>query len=126
MTISSETKPALSDPYSPAHGIRAVLLGPPGSGKGTQSPRLKEQYSVCHLATGDLLRAEIGSGSDLGKEIKTVIEDGKLVSHIYPSSSLSPRIFREDILTDVSSSHLQSVKDSCHVFLCQIQFRYPL
>ena len=81
MTISPETKPALSDPYSPAHGIRAVLLGPPGSGKGTQSPRLKEQYSVCHLATGDLLRAEIGSGSDLGKEIKTVIEDGKLVSH---------------------------------------------
>jgi len=80
MTISPETKPALSDPYSPAHGIRAVLLGPPGSGKGTQSPRLKEQYSVCHLATGDLLRAEIGSGSQLGKEIKTVIEDGKLVS----------------------------------------------
>ena len=46
------------------HGIRAVLLGPPGAGKGTQSPRLKEQYSVCHLATGDLLRAEIGSGMD--------------------------------------------------------------
>jgi len=70
----------LSDPYSPAHGIRAVLLGPPGSGKGTQSPRLKEQYSVCHLATGDLLRAEIGSGSDLGQEIKGVIDQGKLVS----------------------------------------------
>jgi len=70
----------LSDPYSPAHGIRAVLLGPPGSGKGTQSPRLKEQYSVCHLATGDLLRAEIGSGSGLGQEIKTVIDQGKLVS----------------------------------------------
>eukprot|EP00092_Neocalanus_flemingeri_P012142 GFUD01013090.1.p1 GENE.GFUD01013090.1~~GFUD01013090.1.p1 ORF type:complete len:249 (+),score=86.73 GFUD01013090.1:120-866(+) len=70
----------LSDPYNPAHGIRAVLLGPPGSGKGTQAPRLKEHYSVCHLATGDLLRAEIGSGSDLGKEIKSVIDQGKLVS----------------------------------------------
>eukprot|EP00092_Neocalanus_flemingeri_P053839 GFUD01063346.1.p1 GENE.GFUD01063346.1~~GFUD01063346.1.p1 ORF type:complete len:249 (+),score=89.22 GFUD01063346.1:48-794(+) len=70
----------LSDPYNPAHGIRAVLLGPPGSGKGTQSPRLKETYSVCHLATGDLLRAEIGSGSDLGKEIKSVIDQGQLVS----------------------------------------------
>jgi len=70
----------LSDPYNPAHGIRAVLLGPPGSGKGTQSPRLKEEYSVCHLATGDLLRAEIGSGSQLGTEIKSVIDQGKLVS----------------------------------------------
>jgi len=70
----------LSDPYSPAHGIRAVLLGPPGSGKGTQSPRLKADYHVCHLATGDLLRAEIGSGSVLGSEIKAVIDQGKLVS----------------------------------------------
>jgi len=70
----------LSDPYSPAHGVRAVLLGPPGSGKGTQSPRLKVAYNVCHLATGDLLRAEIGSGSALGAEIKGVIDQGKLVS----------------------------------------------
>lgn len=70
----------LSDPYNPAHGIRAVLLGPPGSGKGTQSPRLKAEYNVCHLATGDLLRAEIGSGSGLGQEIKGVIDQGKLVS----------------------------------------------
>jgi len=70
----------LLDPYNPAHGIRAVLLGPPGSGKGTQSPRLKEHFSVCHLATGDLLRAEIGSGSELGKEIRNVIDQGKLVS----------------------------------------------
>lgn len=72
--------PALADPYSPAHGVRAVLLGPPGSGKGTQSPRLKTEYSVCHLATGDLLRAEIGSGSPLGGDIKGVIDQGKLVS----------------------------------------------
>ena len=79
-TEAAASPTPLSDPYNPAHGIRAVLLGPPGSGKGTQSPRLKAEYNVCHLATGDLLRAEIGSGSGLGQEIKGVIDQGKLVS----------------------------------------------
>ena len=121
MTISPETKTPLVDPYSPpAHGIRAVLLGPPGSGKGTQSPRLKEQYKVCHLATGDLLRAEIGSGSQLGKEIKTVIEDGKLVSE---SSVISPPdIFDHDMtwiitLTSVTRLAMSSCCGWCQTIL---------
>ena len=83
MTVGVEALKPAADPYSPAHGIRAVLLGPPGSGKGTQAPRLKEHFQVCHLATGDLLRAEIGSGSSLGKEIKGVIDQGKLVTLIF-------------------------------------------
>jgi len=60
--------------------IRAILLGPPGSGKGTQAPKLKEHYCVCHLSTGDMLRAEILSGSKLGQELKSVMDAGKLVS----------------------------------------------
>ncbi|KAJ4431663.1 hypothetical protein ANN_20262, partial [Periplaneta americana] len=51
-------------------GINAVLLGPPGSGKGTQAPLLKNKFCLCHLSTGDMLRAEISSGSPLGRKIK--------------------------------------------------------
>ena len=59
--------------------MRLVLLGGPGSGKGTQADVLKEKYNVVKLSTGDLLRGEIKNDTDLGKEAKSFMDKGELV-----------------------------------------------
>lgn len=56
-----------------------VLMGPPGAGKGTQSPKLKDRICGCHLATGDMLRAAVAAKTELGLRAKTIMERGDLV-----------------------------------------------
>ena len=59
--------------------LNIILCGAPGSGKGTQSSFIAQKYGVQHLSTGDVLRAEIASGSELGKQIDALISKGNLV-----------------------------------------------
>ncbi|KAJ5512951.1 hypothetical protein N7463_002503 [Penicillium fimorum] len=67
-------------PKSAAEQMRIILMGPPGAGKGTQAPNLKEKYCACHLATGDMLRSQVAKKTDLGKEAKKIMDQGGLVS----------------------------------------------
>ena len=76
--------------------MRLVLLGAPGSGKGTQAARLKEHLQVPHISTGDLLRAEVAAGSPLGLQAKEVMARGDLVSDAILLGMLEDRFSRDD------------------------------
>ena len=76
--------------------MRLVLLGAPGSGKGTQAARLKTHLQVPHISTGDLLRAEVAAGSRLGLEAKEVMARGELVSDAILLGMLEDRFSRPD------------------------------
>jgi adenylate kinase len=59
--------------------VNFLIFGPPGSGKGTQSVRLAEKFDLTHLSTGDMLRAEIAAGTELGKRMSSIMSKGELV-----------------------------------------------
>jgi len=76
--------------------MRLVLLGAPGSGKGTQAARLQEHLQVPHVSTGDLLRAEVAAGSKLGLAAKEIMARGELVSDAILLGMLEERFARAD------------------------------
>jgi adenylate kinase len=59
--------------------VNILLLGPQGSGKGTQAKRIQAEYGIPHIATGEILRAAIDAGSELGRRVKPIVESGQLV-----------------------------------------------
>ena len=78
--------------------LNIVIFGAPGSGKGTQSERIVEKYGINHISTGDVLRAEIKNGTELGKTAKGYIDQGQLIP--------------DELMIDILGSVFDSFKDS--------------
>ena len=76
--------------------MRLILLGPPGAGKGTQAQRIVEKYNIPQLSTGDMLRAAVTAGTEVGKRAKAVMDAGKLVSDDIVIAIVSERIDAPD------------------------------
>lgn len=76
--------------------MNLILLGPPGAGKGTQAQRLMARYDIPQLSTGEMLRASVAEGSNLGKQAKTIMEAGDLVPDEFMIRLISQRIGRAD------------------------------
>ena len=76
--------------------MRVILLGGPGAGKGTQANYIKERYSIPQISTGDMLRAHVKSGSELGKAAKKIMDEGGLVSDDIIMGMVKERITEDD------------------------------
>jgi len=72
--------------------VNILLIGPPGAGKGTQGERLAERLGIAHLATGDLLRAEVDQGSPIGEEVAGLMSRGELVPDEVIIRLIMPRV----------------------------------
>jgi adenylate kinase len=76
--------------------LNILLLGPQGSGKGTQAKRISTEYGIPHVATGDMLRDTIAAGTELGRKVKPILESGDLVPDEDMITLIRERLSRDD------------------------------
>src|SRR5579884_3658781 len=89
--MDAQAATSIVDPMTKVVGA-VVLLGAPGAGKGTQAKVIASKFGIPHISTGDLLRDNIARGTELGKQAKTVMERGELVSNHLVQDMLAGRI----------------------------------
>ncbi|MEV8337138.1 adenylate kinase [Leucobacter sp. NPDC077196] len=75
---------------------RLLIIGPPGAGKGTQAGRIVERYGVPAISTGDIFRANIQGGTELGKQVQAIIEQGELVPDELTNQIVADRLSQDD------------------------------
>jgi len=78
--------------------MKIIMLGAPGAGKGTQAKRIAKKYQIPHISTGDIFRANIKEGTNLGKEAKTYMEEGLLVPDDLVVALVADRIKKDDCI----------------------------
>ena len=83
-------------PRQTPHGARLLIVGPQGSGKGTQGVRIAEAFGIPAISTGDVFRAAVAEGSELGSQVKAIIEAGDLVSDELTSAIVRERLSQPD------------------------------
>lgn len=76
--------------------MRVILLGPPGSGKGTQAVRLVKKYGIVQLSTGDMLRAAVAAGTEIGMKAKAIMDRGDLVPDEVVVGIIADRVAEKD------------------------------
>lgn len=76
--------------------MKLVLIGAPAAGKGTQAARLVKHYGIAHISTGDMLREEVAKGTELGKQAKSIMDAGGLVSDELIIAIVKDRIQKDD------------------------------
>ena len=76
--------------------MKIIMLGAPGAGKGTQAKKIAAKYQIPHISTGDIFRANIKAGTELGKKAKTYMDQGLLVPDALTVDLLMDRISKED------------------------------
>ena len=76
--------------------LNLILLGPPGAGKGTQAERLREDFAIPHISTGDILRAQVAEGTELGSKAKKFMDAGELVPDEVIVGMITDRISKGD------------------------------
>jgi adenylate kinase len=76
--------------------MRIILFGPPGAGKGTQAVLLSKAFAIPHISTGEILREQVGLGSELGRRVKAVLDAGQLVGDALVIEVVKDRIGRAD------------------------------